>query len=186
MPGEAVRGRCASTSSSPTAESAGSASRSSGTPGPRRGARLASHAAWWIRNYAPGALRRQSPQTSAGAGSGTAGGASRQRVLSFEEFTEPSSTRNVLGRLVPAGPVEAEVLVVEHDLAEALLRMLHRLPALERRIPEAYDRLAGRSPIALQAIGSRLGCAPERARQIELFALSRVRRPLGGDRGGLR
>ncbi len=153
---------------------------------PGRRVRFASYAGWWIRKYILSALRRQSLQTSVGAGGGTASRAGRQRVLSFEEFMESSSERHALERFAPAAAAEPETVVLEHQLAEALRSVLHRLPDHERTVLEAHYGLSGRPPITLQEIGRLLGCTRERVRQIELRALTRVRQLLGGGRASSR
>ncbi len=149
---------------------------------PRRGVRFASYAAWWIRKYILRALRRESLQTGTGGSGGPAAGAGRQRVLSFEKFMKRSSAGHPLERLVPAHAVEPEALVLEHELAEALRSVLHLLPDPERTVLETHYGLAGRPPATLREIGRLLGCTRERVRQIELRALSKAKRLLGGSR----
>ncbi len=161
---------------------------------PKRGVRFASYATWWIRKYMLDALRRLKLDGAAGvaAAAETAtpapdgrspAGVRRQRVLSFEDFMQHSSDRPLLERLVPTEVAEPETVALEHQLAEALRSVIHRLPAQERMVLEAHYGLAGDPPVTLQEIGLLVGLTRERVRQIELRALSRARRLLECGRG---
>lgn len=155
---------------------------------PARGVRFVSYAAWWIRKYILQAVDRQAHQTSTvRPGGGTDPGIAsdgrprrprRQRILSYDEFLQNSGDRNVLEKFVGEDAADPEETILEHQLAEALMAVLPRMPDLERTILAAHFGLDGDEPRTLQEIGRTLGLTRERVRQIELRAFDRARRLL--------
>ncbi len=71
------------------------------------------------------------------------------------------------------GPEELAILSTRRD---ALLAALAELPARERTVVHLRYGLSGAEPAPLREIGRRLGLTPERVRQIESAALSRLGR----------
>ena len=60
---------------------------------------------------------------------------------------------------------------------EELRRILGDLPVRERQVLELRYGLGGEEPLTLQAVGERMGITRERARQIEMQAINRLRNP---------
>ncbi len=60
---------------------------------------------------------------------------------------------------------------------EELRRTLEDLPSRERQVLELRYGLGGEEPLTLQAVGERMGITRERARQIEMQAINRLRNP---------
>jgi len=150
---------------------------------PERGVRFATYASWWIRKFVIQAIDRQAHQTTSPAR--VAADAEpeperprRERILSYEDFTQTSSDRHVLDKLASANTVDPRDVVLEHQLKEALVAVLPRMPALERTILAAHYGLDGKPPRTLQVIGKTIGLTRERVRQIEQRAIARARRLL--------
>jgi RNA polymerase primary sigma factor len=160
---------------------------------PSRGVRFASYAAWWIRKQVVAAVHRHAalssvPMVSAsnsresgvdrGRPSGHARQKSRQRVLSLEEFTATDERRSLSDVLLASSAIDADEMILEQELAEAIRAVLDRLPKQDRLILGAHFGLDDAPPITLQKIGRLLGITRERVRQLEARALERVRRML--------
>jgi RNA polymerase primary sigma factor len=156
---------------------------------PSRNVRFVSYATWWIRKFMLRAVDRQAHQSSSprpggqdsnpsGARPGAAPRRKRQRILSFEDFMQNSGDRNFLESFASEDMADPEDAILEHQLAEALVSVLHRLPPGERAILVAHYGLDGAPPKTLQAIGDAMGLTRERVRQLELRALERARRLL--------
>jgi RNA polymerase primary sigma factor len=165
---------------------------------PSRGVRFASYAAWWIRKYMVAALNRHRTQSSSpietssptggtrrtrGKADAVAAGGphpKRQRLISYDAFLTDSGEFQVSKKRVQDGGVGPEGALLEMDLAEALRSILDRMPPNERKILEARFGLDGEPRRTLREIGDALGCTRERVRRLEIRALERARRLLGG------
>jgi len=157
---------------------------------PSRGVRFVSYATWWIRKFMLRAVDRQAHQSSSprpgGEDSepdGAAPGAAprrpkRQRILSFDDFMQNSGDRNFIESFASEDMADPEDAILENQLAEALVSVLHRLPAVEREILVAHFGLGGTPSKTLKQIGEARGLTRERVRQLELRALDRARRLL--------
>lgn len=151
---------------------------------PDRGVRFVSYAAWWVRKYvvtalhdaskassmplAPGPMRR--PDGSPGP---------RGKILSLEDFLHNSGKRMIVDEVPQPGEGPDET-VLAHDLQQAMISVLDRLPERFRRILEMHYGLDGEPPRTLQEIGNALGFTREHVRQLEIQALDRARRLLSG------
>jgi RNA polymerase primary sigma factor len=89
-----------------------------------------------------------------------------------------SGDRNFIESFASEDQADPEDAILEHQLAEALVSVLHRLPPGERAILVAHYGLDGAPPKTLQAIGDAMELTRERVRQLELRALERARRLL--------
>ena len=70
--------------------------------------------------------------------------------------------------------------MLAHDLQQAMISVLDRLPERFRRMLEMHYGLDGEPPRTLQEIGNALGFTREHVRQLEIQALDRARRLLSG------
>jgi RNA polymerase sigma factor (sigma-70 family) len=151
---------------------------------PSRGVRFLSYASWWIRKYMLRALERHAHVTSSPKPSvrGTDGGAparvERQRILSLGDFMQSSGERDVIETIVSESIPGPEARILATDLVQALVSVLHKLPAKEREILVAHFGLDGTPGRTLQEIGEARGVTRERVRQLEHRALERARRLL--------
>lgn len=108
----------------------------------------------------------------------------RLRELRLAAFTpdsldEPLADANGLTRAdVITDEVAGESMqswIAQADLKEQLEEVLQRLPQRERRVLELHFGLGGSHPRTLDEIGRSMGVTRERARQIELQAMRRLR-----------
>ncbi len=154
---------------------------------PDRGVRFASYATWWIHKYLIAAVNRHRAQTSIPSRVPSSPRESshappdparrpRTRILSFEDFMQDSGDRHLLESVQGDSGPDPEAVAVEADLADALVRILDRMPELERRVLAERFGLPGGSPRTLQEVAEGMGYTRERVRQIEIRALDRARR----------
>jgi RNA polymerase primary sigma factor len=84
---------------------------------------------------------------------------------------------DVIGDASALGPEDA---VIQSLADEDMQNKLAALPPRELQILQLRFGLTGEAPLTLQEIGQRMGITRERARQLEVQALARLRSPEGG------
>jgi RNA polymerase primary sigma factor len=85
---------------------------------------------------------------------------------------------SALGDVLPdPGSVSPEESTIQSMDAAEVRRRLEDLPARERELLELRFGLSGDEPMSLAEIGQRMGVSRERARQLEVQALGRLRNP---------
>ncbi len=78
--------------------------------------------------------------------------------------------------------LDPEEAVSDSMMNEEMRQRLEELPARERSVIELRFGLSHEEPLTLAEVGSRLGITRERARQLEMQAIARLRRSEGGQR----
>lgn len=81
-----------------------------------------------------------------------------------------------LGDLIAdGGGIKPDVFATSNELKEKVMGFVDTLPPAEKKMIELRYGLGSCCPMTLQAIGDKLGISRERARQLEVKALNRLR-----------
>lgn len=89
------------------------------------------------------------------------------QTVTLRQLAAETADRNLL-------PSPADV-VMEREKLDDLAKILHTLPKRQQRVLELRYGLGGETPLTYEAAGAVLGISKERARQLEMQALRKLR-----------
>lgn len=130
-----------------------------------RGCRFSTYAVWWIRGYVSRATRNMTMNS---------------RELLFLDLPVDEDGDNMLADLIPdENAVSPCELAEKNELKERVRETVSCLKPRERRVIELRFGLNGTPEHSLKETGEILGKSKERVRQIEVKALTRLRKLAG-------
>jgi RNA polymerase sigma factor (sigma-70 family) len=101
------------------------------------------------------------------------------RELSLEQMVGEENGITLQDTIADEEQPEPEEMLIRRDYEEFVLDLVDRLPDQERHVVQHRFGFAGRTCLTLAQIGRHLGVSRERIRQIEMQALTRLRRFIG-------